>query len=119
MSSDKLSDRRAAELNKKNLTRANLARQNLIGVNLTRANLREAVLIEVKFYNANLTDAKLSRAKLMGPISPKPIPKGRISATPISIWSKTSLSSKSGRPGLMKPLSFPSIFRTGRNKTAG
>jgi uncharacterized protein YjbI with pentapeptide repeats len=37
MSKDKQSDRRAAELNKKNLTRANLSRQSLGGANLARA----------------------------------------------------------------------------------
>ncbi len=81
MSDDKISERRAAELSKKNLNRADLTRQNLIGANLTRANLRganlsdanlvsanlrEAVLVEAKLYNTNLTDAKLSRAKLDG-----------------------------------------------------
>ncbi len=81
MSKDKQSDRRAAELNKKNLARANLSRQSLGGANLARANLRganltsanlvganlaESNLMEANLSNAIMVDARLSRAKLTG-----------------------------------------------------
>jgi uncharacterized protein YjbI with pentapeptide repeats len=81
MTKQQLSDRRTAELNKKNLARANLSRQKLGGANLARANLRganlsdadlvcanlaEANLMEANLSNANLVDARMGRAKLTG-----------------------------------------------------
>ncbi|MCH7501566.1 MAG: pentapeptide repeat-containing protein [Nitrospinae bacterium] len=81
MSENKMSERRLAELSKKNLHRADLTWQVLIGANFGRArlsyanlsyanlsyaNLCEADLIEAKLYNTNLTEAELSRAKLNG-----------------------------------------------------
>ena len=81
MSKGKQSERRIAELNKKNLTRADLTRQDLGGANLIRANMRganlsnadlvsanlcEANLIDANFSGANLVDASLLRAKLNG-----------------------------------------------------
>lgn len=52
MSEEKRSDRKLAELNKKNLARANLSEANL-----TEAKLSGANLIDAKFVRAELTGA--------------------------------------------------------------
>ena len=62
----KQSDRRAAELKKKNLNRANLTRQNLGGANLVRANLRGANLSNANLIGSNLSEANLMEANLSG-----------------------------------------------------
>ncbi len=62
MSDDKISERRAAELSKKNLNRADLTRQNLIGANLVRANLRGANLRDANLSGTNLSSALLNGA---------------------------------------------------------